>query len=295
MKIILKQEIRLQVIATTILGTLTLMLGSNVANAVTVYFNDADRGPSDVLQIGALTVSQFQNPQGQPTTVAGSGLGADWLGPDDSINYQADYAVGQSLPNDYGTGQANWETLAITASGDVNIQSITLLPHFPIVTQTGASTGCDFAASIFWDGWADYKEVVFDPANPGPVTINLKGGLISGVPVQDVLISLDADFGGTQPDWQAQNFLYPYRMNNLGAEQTLQCGVTVVSLDYTPVSEPGIITFVAEPGTMSFLALGLIGLLRHRRGRWSQLGIRSFVAKDVKSLSYADVAQRSSG
>jgi hypothetical protein len=189
------------------------------------------------------------------------------LGPDNSIDYQAYYAAGQSLPSDYGLGQANWETLAITGGSDVNIQSITLLPHFPIVTQTGASTGCDFAASILWDGWADYKQVVFDPANPGPVTINLNGGPIYGVPVQDVLISLDADFGGTQPDLQAQQFLYPYRKNNLAEAQTLQCGVTVVSLDYIPISEPGTITFVAEPGSISFLALGVIGLLRARRGR----------------------------
>ena len=57
---------------------LVLVLSSQKASSVTVYFNDVDRGPDTSLQIGDVTVSVITwASTARAATVSGQGLGLD--------------------------------------------------------------------------------------------------------------------------------------------------------------------------------------------------------------------------
>jgi hypothetical protein len=274
MKSILNHKIRIQVIATTILGTLTLMLGSNVANAVTVYFNDADRGPSDVLQIGGITITDTGtgtgSPVGQPTTVQGVGLGFhDGVGLAGEVDEQAYWPAGESGADSVMGG----EGLFFQVDGYIN--SITIMPVMRIFSSTGGlmpipnGLYLEFTCSPLLSG-GPYPEF---PANTStPITLT----------VDDIAQgSLPVCYLTPQMDWSPDYWFSGYRQDSLSEEQTLQWGFTVVSLDYTPVPGPGAITFVPEPSTITFLAIGLTGLLFARRERWSHCSKRSCVTENV--------------
>ena len=218
------------------------VLGSMTSNAITVHFGDMDRGPSDTLQIGDVTVSQDR---GQPATVSGSGLGAASLGRNDSIDFVAHYSVGQAYPdNGYGAN----EKLCFTVLG--SFTSITLVPHFPVVLETEASVDSEFAwfgGSLSWSpGGLGSARAIFYPTNTGPKTITLDP-VYWDAPINRLDVRMDCESAGYPLEFQ---ILYSYRLAHLSEEQTIQCGFTILSVDYV----------IPEPGTTALLGIGLLGL-----------------------------------
>ncbi len=254
MKNIRNQEIRMQVIATTILGTLTLMLGSSGANAVTVYFNGADRGPADTLQIGGVMISGWMGNGFGPTTsdevatVFGSGLGDALLGPAAEVN--AEYQYLPTAGNYRSPSQMQDE--AVTLSVDGSINSVTVQAVFRAYTDSGVLLPDQFPFHIMFEAVAagGTQSEWLDPSSGNPITLvnTSANGPFS-------TMTLAAFW-----DSPADN-VFPYSTEDLSEGVNVEYGFTVLSLNYTPIPEPNPIAFVAEPSAISFVALGLTGLL----------------------------------
>src|SRR5437867_1865292 len=75
--------------------TLALILGLAEANAITIRFDDANRPPSDTLNVGGVTVTgDGRGGPGLPCTAFGIGLGSDILGSSSSIERVSHYSSG---------------------------------------------------------------------------------------------------------------------------------------------------------------------------------------------------------
>jgi len=231
--------------------TLKLIIGSTAAQATTVYFNDADRGPAGTLQIDGVTIiptaSGLPLGTGQPTTVQGVGLGLDGeVGPAGVIDEQAYFPSNAS------------EFSSLTGGGGLSfhvdgwINSITIQPVLESFSGSGnlLSVPDDVMMefSLVEGGPLNYWPVI--PANPSaPVTLS------SSLSEEASTWYLTPQLNQDPSVWYSS-----CRTGYLSEDQTLQWGFSVVSLDYTPVP---------EPATTTFLAMGLIGLLCARTGRWS--------------------------
>lgn len=226
---------------------LALMLGRNAASAETVYFNDADRGPSNVLQIDGITVTHtgtgYPPAIGQPTTVLGVGLGLnETVGPMGEANEQAHWPAGSSS---YDVA-AGGDGLSFCVNGAIN--SITFMPFLRIFSGTGElmpvpdGLNLEFMSSPFLTGSGF-------PIVPANTTIPVTLWALEGAP----------GAGGStcyltpQPNWSPDIWFGTYRSEHLAEEQTLQWGFSVISLDYTPAGIP-------EPSSAILLLAGLIGL-----------------------------------
>jgi hypothetical protein len=260
------QQIRTQVIVTAIFGALTFILGGTVSSAVTVYFNDANLGPADTLQIGGVTVTG-----GQLATVSGLGLGKDnGIGPAGEFDQQMYFPAGQVGPEtDMNSG-----VLQLNVEGVIN--SVTIVPYFSIFSGSGVliSDTLAFGITAWWGGTpSGFPQVNIAQSSIGqPITLYPS---YSNPPPATTLVQFQiaSDFG------EFNDYFLGYRMQHQSEEQTYQFGITVVSLDYTPVSNPGTVTFVPEPSAITFLGVGLIGLLFARQGRRSHRGKRSFITE----------------
>jgi hypothetical protein len=243
---ILKRKIWKRIIAPAILGMLALMLGSTAANAVTVYFNDADRGPSDVLQIGGITITDLgTGTPGQPNTVLGVGLGLDMgIGPVGEDYQQAHWSADQQSYDSFIGGDG----LLLSVDGWIN--SVTILPVLKIYSGSGdlmpipSDLNLEFSTSFLFGG-----SPIVPASGSAPVTLS---ALFESTPSTFYLTP--------QMNSDPSSWFSSYRQDHFAEEQTLQWGFTVLSVDYTPVPEPGVI---------AFLASGLVGLLCARRARRS--------------------------
>lgn len=215
------------------------------ANAITVYFDNANRGPSDTLQIGGITISGLTpwGPTGQPATVAGAGLGSATVGPINSVDWQVHFAQGS-----FGDTSVS-EGLRFSVDGVIN--SITIVPYYSLL---GSEEPLQFSFPImidprtFGSGGVTYLSPDwFNAATPYPseITYNwaFRNGDISSFDINLIPAS----------EWGTPNvILYDYLAANNFPDATFQFGFTIESLDYTPAP---------EPGTLSLAGLGLCGWL----------------------------------
>jgi hypothetical protein len=226
--------------------------GSMESDAMTVYFGDANRAPSNTLQIGGVTVTgSYSEAPDQPSTVMGSGLGGAALGPDDSVDWSAKYSANEETPDDgYGTD----EHLSLTVDG--SFTSITIVPHFPVVVETGAPVDSEFAwfgVTVNWQANLGEAIPLFYPTNASPITIPITP-YFPGSTVNTLTIGPDFESSGAYP--QEFQTLMGYRAEYLSEAQTIQMGFTIQSVNYTTIP---------EPNPTLLVSVGLVALLCVRR------------------------------
>lgn len=241
--------------ASAVFGALSLILGNIAASAETVYFNDADRGPNNMLQIDGVTVTHTGTgilpAVGQPVTVLGVGLGLDeMIGSAGQDNQQAHWSAGASGYDSISGGDG----LSFQVDGTIN--SITFMPVFRIFSGSGAlmpipdDLNLEFTSSYFLSG-GGFPTM---PANGNtPVTLYATEGLPGSV--------FSTCYLNPQSNYSPDSWFGAYRSKNLAEEQTLQWGFSVLSLDYTPA------TPTPEPATIILLTMGIPVLLGARYGR----------------------------
>ncbi len=230
---------------------LILISGSSCANAVTVYFDDATRGPSDTLQIGGVTVSAngFGLSSSQVETVGGYGLGTTVLGPGDEVDGEYQY-----LPTQADTRQPSWQQEAVTFSVDGSINSITLLPVFRAyadgVLLTDQCSFFFFAEGYGGGGVQGTQADSIDPSSGNPIMFS--GANLLSQNGSPSTLSLEVLFDNVAGE------PFPYDYEDLSETVNVEFGFTVVSLDYTPAP---------EPASLSVVAFGIFGitLLRRRK------------------------------
>lgn len=232
--------------------SLALILATSNASAFVVSFDDADRGPSDTLQIGAVTVSSVGSRSNQPTTLSGTGLGlAGGVGSDDEIDAEFHFPAG-SMHTDR---QSFEDWLYLDVAGLIN--SVTFVPHCRIFDALGgevadkvhfiaiAHTPDSPSVRVYNDIYPTNDDQAMtlnlDYDNPGNLTTTRVGFLVIG----------DSDGPGA---WES------YRSQHQSVEQTIQVGITIRSINYTSIP---------EPGAGALAAAGLLGICsaaRRRRG-----------------------------
>jgi hypothetical protein len=255
-KINLKLIVGKRVVAAAVLGSLAFMMENSVAHATTVYFNDADRGPADTLQIGGVTISSttsgLPSGSGQPDTVFGIGLGlSSGLGPAGWAIEQAHFPVNSSeLDTLVGGGGLSFQV-------DGLINSITIKPFLQ------SYSGSDEALTLPNNVLMEFTLVEGGPGNDLPLISNNGGAAVN----LSAKSEASTWYLTPQLNWDPSSWYSSCRSDYLADEQTLQWGFSVVSLDYTPTP---------EPGTTTFLALGLIGFFCFRRAAGSfQMPLRT--------------------
>ena len=239
-----------KIISLAVLGLTT------VASAVTVNFDNATLGPSDLLQMGGITVTPYDNGNpsavagGQVKTTAGYGLGNTALGPGDEVDSEMQFLPTQSSYRDPSSIQL--DGLQFSVEGTIN--SITLLPVFRayangvllpdqcsfFIYASGVGSNCGSQADLL------------DPASGTPITLS-GSNLLNGGGAPSIL-NLSVFFD--MPEGEAG--LFPYETQNLSATVNVEFGFTIQSIDITPAPEP---TTVAIAG----LGLGTLWLLSRRK------------------------------
>jgi hypothetical protein len=201
--------------------------------------------------IGGVTVSSFQIPfqppaNYQPTTVAGVGLGGSSVAPGYSVDARFHYSPGGLFTDSPVTGRT--ERLLFTVDG--SITAFTVVPYRPFVVGSGDQVMAPF--SLEWEGPGilghDLRQLTL--TNLDPVTIEIHQQ-VSGVPFNSFALYNNVD------SLQEGSF-FTYRMDHVDEEQTIQWGFTILSLDYTPVP---------EPGSAALFVVGGLAFWRARRKR----------------------------
>jgi hypothetical protein len=221
---------------TTLLPLLGLMLASLQTHAVTVYFDDADRGPASSLQIGDLTVSVVTGPpSAKVATVSGHGLGLD--GGMGQI-YEFNELITQINGNYLEYGYNDFEEagfVGFTVPG--TIDSITLLPFARVYSPAGAL----LPDQPWFDIYCPMSFVnAYPHVYPGNVTTLHWTG---PQPISTLTVGVDHDFP-------------PEFWLSLDIGNTAELGFSILSLDYTPIP---------EPGALCLFAVGLLSFYRARR------------------------------
>jgi hypothetical protein len=240
--------------SSAMLCALALMLGCNMVSAETVFFNDADREPSNVLQMDGVTVTHtgtgYQPAIGQPTTVLGVGLGLDeTIGPMGEANEQVHWPAGSPF---YDVA-AGGDGLSFCVNGAIN--SITIMPVLRIFSGTGElmpvpdDLNLEFMSSQYLTGGGF-------PILPANTTIPVTLWALEGMPGS----GSSTCYVTPQPNWSPDIWFENYRSDHLTEEQTLQWGFSVISLDYTPAGIP-------EPNSVALFLAGLLGVFGMCR-RW---------------------------
>ncbi len=233
--------------------------GTLVSNGATVFFNDANRGPSGSLDIGGVTASTsatvwtngvgFSPLTTQTGTASGSGLGAVGLGPDNSFNLLFHYSAGDSS-YDWMASEGGSLTLD---NPNYMITSITLAPSVTATlgSLSPVSVQLPFTATVLpaYGGGPGTHEI--SSSGPATYTVSFYNGPDSPSFITSTL-SLTSLLNGMSDGFPAAQ----YRQQNLSDDMTLDYGFTVVSLDYT---------MIPEPGTVSLLVLCLGSLFLARR------------------------------
>jgi hypothetical protein len=254
-----KQKITTHFVATAIIGALMFMFGSTVSNAETVYFNDANRGPSATLQIGPVTVSAspFGGVGDQSATVLGAGLGISaGIGPIYEVN-RAFYMT--NVPGQPPGGPSSVETISLSlASPDMVVNSITLVPsvsawgpggnvpiptNFTFVIRSGLGVG-----PYAQDRWID--------ASSSSVTLYAAQNNL----YPHTGLTLRAEPDDHFNDWSFREECQRVMLDNGLNEINVLVGVSILSLDYS---------VVPEPSAAMLLGMGLLGALyaKWRRAR----------------------------
>jgi hypothetical protein len=237
MYISFRQQLLTRFIATLLAG----VLGSTLANAATVYFDDLNRGPSDMLQIGGVTITGStlsgwgSSPlPGQAATASGIGLGNSLMGPVVSVDREEAYSGGQG-------GIINREGLYLSVEG--MIESITIKPYFTNL-MSAELVFLTFDISYYQFSTAQPLPFVCRPVNSSePVTFMFPGGY------QPSAIDLGLVAGaGSQPYFSQYLSVHP--------DADFLFGYTIQSLTYTPVP---------EPGAAILFGVGALGFLYARR------------------------------
>lgn len=186
------------------------------SEATLVYFDDADRAPSEILQIGGVTVTSADS--GKPATVAGVGLGSAFLDPVGSIDRQASYPDGVA---------AAMEGVSLSVNGKIN--SFSIMPYFS-VSGSSEDTFVPFEFSYVFHGAnsdVDNRYHYFRLDSPDLVTITFSDRTYFPSSID---LYVTSDFG--------QTLIRDYVTANGYSGMTVEFGYSVVSLDYTPVPEP---------------------------------------------------------
>jgi hypothetical protein len=208
-----------------------LAIGAGSLKSDTIYFDDLDRAPAEQLDIGGVTITLGSRGIGQPSTVAGLGLGVAGLGSNGIVERM-------SSNNSYGLG----ESLLLTAPGG-QITSLTLIPYFDDLSTPGTDfVSFDMLAS---NGYQRYLRFIAAE----PMTIPFQSWEISPID-----LSMSSDFG---PGFNFAGYWQEH------PEAQLVYGFSVQSLDYTPR-----INSVPEGGStfaMFGIAAGLLGWQARRR------------------------------
>ena len=214
--------------------TLALIIGPARANAITIRFDDANRPPSDTLNVGGVTVTGgtgYGGSPGRPATALGFGLGSDVLGSSFALDRFAHYSSGNGFPDSHSS-----ESLRLTVDGVIN--SITIMPRISVL-ETGESLDLSFEINLGWYAPSiDYRIV---ECNGTPTTILNRYSTASSV-----LLDISGDFGED---------LY-FRENRISRglpEETLVFGFSIVSLDYTPVPDTA--------SSACLLGIGIFGIV----------------------------------
>lgn len=230
-----------------------LVGGSFVSGATTVYFNDANRGPSGSLDIGGVTVTTsctvWTNGIGysplatQAATTSGAGCGAAGMGPSDSFNLIFHYS-----PDDSGYDWMSTESASLTLDDpSLMITSVTIAPHVtatigsldPVPVQLPFTA---FVLPVSGGGPGSHQISSSDPATYS-VSFYNGPGFPSFITSQISLSSALNGFGDGFPANQ-------YRQQNISDDVTLDYGFSIVSVEYAAVPEPGV---------ASLLGMGVAG------------------------------------
>jgi len=215
-----------------------LIMAEGIVPGATVYFNDASRESTTTLQVDGVTITGSQL-----VTVPGLGLGLNnGIGPAGEFDREMHFPAGQIPPdNDLQPG-----VLQLSVNGILN--SVTIVPHFRIFDAAGNLTGdiLTFGIIDYFPGetFGDIPEDVINASSiEQPLSLYPTPPITPGSP-NTVQFQIASDFG------EFNDFFVGYRTDHQSQEQTFQFGFSVLSLDYTPIPEPGMI---------SLLALGFAG------------------------------------
>jgi len=224
--------------------TFALIFGLAQANAITIRFDDADRPPSDTLNVGGVTVTGGVRGPGLPATAFGVGLGSDSLGSGSSfaIEQVANYPAGV-----VGSHLRPYESLQLTVDGMIN--SITIMPRISVILETGESLDLTFGFLLLENGSlpGSWRQVECDGTSK---TIDLTS---SGAPSVDIW--LESNFG--------EDLVVDAYRSPLGYPAvSIVYGFAIQSLDYTPVPDTA--------NSACLLGIGIFGIVCAGRKRvWS--------------------------
>ena len=207
-------------------------ISAHALKAATIVFDDLNRGPVSVLQIGDATISAGTFDFGvtsAPATLANVGLGSGTLESAGTVDRVQD-ANGFTR-----------ESLALSVPGSIN--SVTLVPFFNVVGST-ESVFVPFDVSLE----APQVGIAFlHITDASPFVLNLANDF----PANDlsmVSLGLEQDFGD-----ELAAFLHDH------PGTTIDFGFAIKSLDYTAL--------VPEPGTSLLFGVGMFTSVLVNRGR----------------------------
>jgi len=237
-----------KIISLAVLGLAT------VASAVTVNFDNATLGPSDLLQMGGITVTPYDNGNpsavagGQVKTTAGYGLGNTALGPGDEVDSEMQFLPTQSSYRDPSSIQL--DGLQFSVEGTIN--SITLLPVFRAYAN-GVLLPDQCSFFIYASGnWQGGQADGLDQSSGTPITLSGPNLLDSYGPLSTLNLSVFLDMVGGNAG------LFPYEQQDLSETVNVEFGFTVQSMDITPAPEPATVSITG-------LGLGTLWLLARRK------------------------------
>jgi len=201
--------------------TLALILGLTEAHAITIRFDDADRPPSDTLNVGGVSVTgNAWGGPGLPATAFGLGLGSDIQGSSFSIDCVSHYSSGD-LFSDVSLA----ESLRLAVAGVIN--SITIMPRVTVL-ETGESLDLFFEVAPL----SYSSDHLINPPNFTPVESDGAPTTIICFPKAPVV---DFAIAG---DFREDTYFFNHRVSRGFPDETLVFGFSILSLDYTPASVP---------------------------------------------------------
>ncbi|MFO1477615.1 MAG: hypothetical protein U1F98_13310 [Verrucomicrobiota bacterium] len=200
---------------TLILAALLCLSAAGRSPADTVYFGDADRGPSNSLDFGGLQVSE------NVATGIGVGLGCADFGSATTLDCWLHYSPGERYPDG---GFLEWADIKISGGA---MNSITVIPCLPINMDTGEVLPVSFSITTSWGiPGGQYDSDFTDATNPKPITFLAPSGATG---------CLTSPYYSPVGQWL---FFDAYRMAHLDGELNIQASCSIVSVDFTPIPEP---------------------------------------------------------